>query len=380
MFISNEKVIFKKFLTQNSYFFLLTSLSMTFIVWIIQAVNNLDIVAEDGHSFLIYFRYTLLTYPKIFGKLLPIMFFISMFYTLSKYENDNELKIFWINGINKIKFYNVIIKYTLGFFFIQIFITSFFGPHLQNKARNYIQNSTMDFFPSLIQEKKFIDTVERLTIFIESKNSQNEFTNIYLKDDTSEYPKIIIAKKGELLSIGDDMVMRLLDGKFININTSGSTTSFNFDKTDFNLSKFLTKTTTHKKLQEKKISTLLKCVNTIVIKKEVSYTKDLNCNKDSIKEILSEVYNRIFKPLYLFSLSSIVIFLLTSNWENKNFKTLKLFIFFIGIFTIIFSEISVNYSGKSNLILLLCTLLPLIIFSILYIIFYKKVSYKNTKI
>ena len=55
MFIINEKILFKKFLAENTYFFLLTSLSVSFIVWVIQAVNNLDIVAEDGHSFFIYF-------------------------------------------------------------------------------------------------------------------------------------------------------------------------------------------------------------------------------------------------------------------------------------------------------------------------------------
>ena len=97
MLFINEKIVFKKFLTQNSYFFLLTSLSITFIVWAIRAVNNLDIVSEDGHSFFIYINYTLLVFPKIFGQVLPIIFFASLFYNIIKYENNNELKIFWIN-------------------------------------------------------------------------------------------------------------------------------------------------------------------------------------------------------------------------------------------------------------------------------------------
>ena len=112
MFIINEKIIFRKFLAENTYFFLLAAFSMSFIVWVIQAVNNLDIVSEDGHSFLIYFYYTLLVFPKIFGKILPIIFFTSLYYTIIKYENNNELKIFWIKA-KKIKFYNIILKYTV---------------------------------------------------------------------------------------------------------------------------------------------------------------------------------------------------------------------------------------------------------------------------
>jgi len=376
MFIINEKILFKKFLAENTYFFLLTSLSVSFIVWVIQAVNNLDIVAEDGHSFFIYFYYIALIFPKILGKILPVIFFISLFYTLTKYENNNELKIFWINGINKITFYNVILKYTFIIFIIQVFITSVLGPNLQNKARSYIQNSTIDFFPSLFQEKKFIDTVEKLTIFIQSKNSSNEFNNIYLKDDTNTYPKIITAKKGFLILKDNNKILRLLNGKFIYINQSGSATSFNFDKIDFDLSKFLTKTTTHKKIQEIDISKLVMCVNHILIKKEITYN-DIYCNQESIKEISSEVYNRLFKPLYLFLLSSIVIFLLTSSYEISNFKKIRLLIFYLGIFAIIISEISVNYSGKSDLSMLVAIFFPLILCIILFTLFYKKTNYKN---
>ena len=104
MFLINEKTIFKKFLSENTFFFLLISLCVSFIITVIQAVNNLDLVLEDGHSFFIYFNYTLLLYPKIIGKILPLIFFTSLFNTINKYENNNELKIFWINGINKINF------------------------------------------------------------------------------------------------------------------------------------------------------------------------------------------------------------------------------------------------------------------------------------
>ena len=218
MLFINEKIVFKKFLTQNSYFFLLTSLSITFIVWAIRAVNNLDIVSEDGHSFFIYINYTLLVFPKIFGQVLPIIFFASLFYNIIKYENNNELKIFWINGINKINFYNVVLRYTFLFFLIQIFLSTILSPYMQNKAREFIQDSTLDFFPSLFQEKKFIDTVEKLTIFIETKNSMDDLRNIYLKDDSGSSPRIIISKKGQLISQDSTRILRLYDGKFINMD------------------------------------------------------------------------------------------------------------------------------------------------------------------
>ena len=379
MLFINEKIVFKKFLTQNSYFFLLTSLSITFIVWSIRAVNNLDIVSEDGHSFFIYINYTLLVFPKIFGQVLPIIFFASLFYNIIKYENNNELKIFWINGINKINFYNVVLRYTFLFFIIQIFLSTVLSPYMQNKAREFIQDSTLDFFPSLFQEKKFIDTVDKLTIFIETKNSMNDLRNIYLKDDSGSSPRIIIAKKGQLISQDNTRILRLYDGKFINMDKDKKSSSFNFERTDFNLSKFVTKSTTYRKVQETYITELFKCANHILIK-EMPYEKEyLICNKDGINEIISEIYKRIYKPFYLFLLSSIVILLIISNHEEKKFKNYKFFIFFLGILMLIISEISVNFSGVSNLNLTISIVLPFIIFIFLYFLFYAKVYYKERK-
>ena len=159
-----EKIIFKSFLREISFFFILSSISIALIIWIIQAVNYLDFVSEDGHNFKVYFLYTILILPKIFSRILPFMFFISIFYIILKYEEKNQLLIFWSNGIDKKKFLNIVLKYSLIFLLIQIFLAAIVVPETQNKARSYIRSSNIDFFPSLIKPRKFIDTVEDLTI------------------------------------------------------------------------------------------------------------------------------------------------------------------------------------------------------------------------
>ena len=110
-----KKLIFKNIFTDVIYFFLITSLSLTLVVWVIQAVNLLDLVSEDGHGFKLYFLYTLLILPKIFTKLIIFIFFLSTFYVLNKYEENNEILIFWTFGINKLEFVN---KFIFFAFFI----------------------------------------------------------------------------------------------------------------------------------------------------------------------------------------------------------------------------------------------------------------------
>ena len=97
--------IFKNFLT--------ILLTFTAIAWTVRAVNFLDFVTEDGHSFYVYFLYSLLTFPKIIHRMLPFLFFVSLFYQIIQYEIRSELNIFWQNGINKLTFVNVILFYSL---------------------------------------------------------------------------------------------------------------------------------------------------------------------------------------------------------------------------------------------------------------------------
>ena len=69
----NKKLIFQKFFLDNTYFFLICIASLSLIVWIIQAVNFLDFVTEDGHGLIVYFKYTLLNIPKIISRLMPFI-------------------------------------------------------------------------------------------------------------------------------------------------------------------------------------------------------------------------------------------------------------------------------------------------------------------
>ena len=59
IYLGDKKLIFWKFFKDLTLFFVTVSLSISLIIWVIQAVNYLDMVSDDGHSFQIYFLYTL---------------------------------------------------------------------------------------------------------------------------------------------------------------------------------------------------------------------------------------------------------------------------------------------------------------------------------
>ena len=164
-----KKLIFRKFAKDTLIFFMIMCISVGLIVWTLQAVNYFDFVTQDGHGLKTYFTYTILNFPKIIHRIIPFIFFITLFYLITNYEQKNELSIFWINGVSKIDFTNKIIFLSIILTVFQISLGSLFSPYSQFKARESLKDSNVDFFTSLIKEGKFINAVEGLTIFIKKK-------------------------------------------------------------------------------------------------------------------------------------------------------------------------------------------------------------------
>ena len=306
-----KKLIFSKLQKDIGLFFLISTISLSTIIWIIQAVNFLDLVSEDGHSLKVYFLYTLHSLPKIISKILPFIFMLSLFYTLIKYEMNNELVIFWINGITKFKITNSILKISFIYFIIQLLFTTLIVPYSLDKGRSYFRTSDVDLFTSIIKKRKFIDSVENLTIFVENKNN-NYLENIVIKEKINlSETQIIVAQTGEIIDERDIKSIILKNGKIIN-NKDNNQNIIDFDQFSLDLSKYTSNTIKHPKTQEMNSNNLIRCIKNL---KEFNLYKErkvffIGCSNEISSSIIEEFLKRFFSPIFivLIALSSSYIF------------------------------------------------------------------------
>ena len=369
--------IYSYFLSEFLSIFIVILLTLTFIAWVVQAVNYLEFVTEDGHSFGVYFLYSLLSLPKITAKLLPFVYFVSLFTILLNFEKNNELIIYWCAGINKITFTNQIIKISIIFTIFQILFSSFLVPYSQDKARSFLRSSDIDMFASLIKEKKFIDTVEKLTFFVEEINQEGEMKNIFLKDYSAK--KAIFAKKGIILKKNKSNFLILVDG-IIHSEKNNTINALNFKKTEINLSKFKTKSTTFPKLQEKNTLALLSCYKYFENKFDKFLTEDTEvetCNP-SMQEIREEINKRFGTPVYIPLLTVLLSFVIGFSKDNANYKFKIYTTFFITFVFLVISEILIRYSGTSSFKSLLYFLAPIILSLLIYLVLIK--TYKHERV
>ena len=376
---SMKKLIFKKFIKDINLFFFILVISVAIIVWIIQAVNFLDLISEDGHSLKVYFSYTLFSLPKIISKILPFIFMISLFYIIINYEMNNELIIYWISGITKLNFINVLIKISFIYFLVQLILTTLIVPYTLDKGRSFFRSSNVDLFTSIIKEKKFIDTVEDLTIFVDKKDA-NFLKNIIIKEKINNTSnQIIVAQSGEIISDDNDVKrISLNNGKIINTENNNQSI-IDFSKFNLDLSKFNTSTITHPKTQEMSTKNLIQCMKKINNFRKIDETRKekfffTGCDMRISQAILEEFLKRFFSPLFIILIGLTSSFIISSSKDQNSYRLRNSLKFILGIILILISEMSLTYSGINIQNFMFYFLIPIFLFSIMY--FYLFLNYK----
>ena len=373
-----KKILFRKLLLDYMTFFIVALLSTSTIIWVFQAVNFLDIMIEDGRDYLVYINYSLLNFPKIFSKLLPFALFFSLFYITLKYENNNELIIFWNFGINKIQIINFIFFISILMMLIQIIFTSLIVPKSQDKARSFLRTSDVNFFGNFIKPQRFNDTIKGVTIYSEKKDQDGKLYNLYIKKEiNNEDIQITYAKKGEFKERDNLPIIVLYDGQTVT-EKNNDITIFSFSKSDFLLKNFKSNTILHKKTQELDTLSLFKCILSIHYSKEAKVNNlDIeNCTKRNFTNIIKEVYKRIFIPTYIPLLMLVPLILIISSKENTNYPKIKLITFSLGLVFIIFSETTIRLISNKLEMNYIIAFIPIFLFFLIYFMFYKKFKFK----
>ena len=371
-----NKLIYRKLSFDIFSFFLLSSLAITSIVWVVQGVNLLDIVSEQGHGLKVYFFYISLNLPKIFSKLLIFTYFLTLFVVLARYHENNEILVFWTNGIKKINFINFVGILSLVFVSIQLLLNLILVPYTQNLKQEYLRNSSIEFFPNLIQEKRFSDVARNLTIFVEESQRNGIFKGIYIKEElNNNESKIIIASKGKLTKKNEDFNFKLFDGNITNIDSKGSI-NLKFKETIYELSKISSKTRKENKLSETKSSLLIYCLEKYFKKRKDNEFRCGEKNAFLMKDIYEEVFKRIIIPIYLIILSLLSSLLILKPKESILQNYFKIILFFIGFIIILFSELSYKFILSSFGMEIFMIILPIIFIFIFYITLFIKSNFK----
>jgi len=305
------------------------------VVWITQAVRLLDLVYQDGNSFLIYGKYTLFQLPKIISKISIIIFLITLFWTLNNLEDSNELRTISYFGIEpKVIFFNLL-KFSFVFTFILIILKTFIVPYFNKNSRNLLNDEGISSFASLLHENNFNNPSKNTTIYVKEKNKIGELKNIIifqLEEDGGN--KTIIAKNGFVTKIKNKNYLVTENGIIQNLNSKGNLSEISFDKITTDIENFKKKTADYYKMSEYQLTELL--------------NRYIEFKNSPIRlAVISELSGMFLISFIIPSITLLGSFAF-SNYDFKiNRKLLKFNLFTFGFILILLSEIIVSYISKN---------------------------------
>jgi lipopolysaccharide export system permease protein len=335
------------------------------IIWITQAVRLLDLIGEEGNSIKTYFLYALSVMPKYFSKISIVIFFISFFVTVIKFQEHNELNALWFSGLEKKKFINYLLKSTILIIAILIIVRSLIIPYFSNYSRYLLLSTGVGAIGPLIKQNNFNNPLKKITIYVGKKNQINELEDIILFEENSDIKKTIIAKSGVLINENNKNLLVLVDGSIQEERKDKKISVLDFDKITLDLIQYNKKAVDYYKFNEILTIELLKKLN--------------DKNNSQYQNIVGELNDRIIMPLFIPALVLLTCSLIITNKEIMNNNLLKLLVFTYGIAIIIISEILLEFSSKKIFASLLLYTAPLLFLLINWILLNYFLNRENIK-
>jgi lipopolysaccharide export system permease protein len=305
----------------KSYFFVLATLSL--LIWVTQSARLLYLVTDSGLSISTYSEYVFFLIPKSISQLMIISFLISLFLSIMKLQNNKELEIYWLSGISKQEIVFLVIKISLFLTFLALFFFMYLAPISSKQSRDLIANSEFSLVNALVKKNNFNSPLRGLTIFVNKNDNQGNLEKVYIFENN----KTIISKKGRVLNEGEKNFLELTDGVIHEKNAQNNITTIKFEKTLFDFTKYQSNITTQPKLQERDIFWIVN-----------EYKKTKNSN------VLYEIHKRLFKPFFIPIIAILCCFTFYANNEKISSNKIKILIFSLSTFLIIFLEVLLNLS------------------------------------
>ena len=370
-----QNKIYQNFILEILKTFFIILFGLTIIAWTVRAVNFLDLIVENGYSVWVYFQYSMLNLFGILNKFIPLSFLIALIIFILKQIQENEFVILWTSGVKKLELANLFFIISIFILFFYIILSTFITPLALNKSRNLLSEQGYNSFLPTIRVQNFSDSFSGFTFLVEAKN-ENQLKNVFIHDNenilknlssrnSSRSSTTIVAENG----IVDEKKMILFNGQIV---TTEKDTFKNdiiyFEQLNIDLGTLQTDTIKVPKLQETSTASLISCfVNLSQIKSKI-------CKQSAKKEITTVLNRRLILPFYIPIVSLLSSFLLIKIYKKRNYFFNKYSIFFLSFLVLLYAELIIRYTGKSQILNFLFTASPIILIPLIYIFLLIKFS------
>lgn len=186
-------------------------ITLTLIVWMTTALRQISLVTNQGQSFLIFLKITMLAMPNLIAIVAPVALLISSLHSLNRLSGDSELIVLSASGSNT---WRVMKPYLVLALIVSAFImvsNAYLAPESMRLLRDYAIKVRTDLIAQVLQPGKFSSPETGLTIHIAERAGNGDLLGLVIHDERDETQVMTyLAERGQVMKQEDGRALLIM--------------------------------------------------------------------------------------------------------------------------------------------------------------------------
>jgi lipopolysaccharide export system permease protein len=220
--------------------FLIVLISLTMVIWVTQALRDIDIMTNQGQSILVFIGITGLLIPMLMLVIAPIALLIAAAHVLNKLSNDSEIIVMNAAGMSPWILFRAFLAAAIVASLFVGAISAYFAPKGLRMLRDWVTEVRANVVATIVQPGRFRAIEAGVTIHIRERRPNGQLAGIFLDDRRNPNERItVLAEIGELLDNSGGTFLVLQKGIVQRYETGQRDPAMvAFDRYAFDLSQF----------------------------------------------------------------------------------------------------------------------------------------------
>lgn len=180
--------------------FVIVLVSLTAVIWVTQALRDLDIMTSQGQNILVFVGITGLIIPLLILVIAPIALMIAVAHTLNKLSTDSEIIVMNASGMSPWVLFRGFIAVAIVVAIGVTAISAYFAPKGLRMLRDWLTEVSANVVSTIVQPGRFTSIQSGVTIRIRERRGNGQLLGIFLDDRRNPAEQVtVLAETGELV-------------------------------------------------------------------------------------------------------------------------------------------------------------------------------------
>lgn len=220
--------------------FLIVLVSLTAVIWVTQALRDVDIMTSQGQTILVFAGITGLIIPLLILVIAPIALLIAVAHMLNKLSTDSEIIVMNAAGMSPWVLFRAFMSVAIVVSILVAAISGYFAPKGLRMLRDWLTEVRANVVSTIVQPGRFTSIESGVTLHIRERRANGQLAGIFLDDRRNPKERLtVLAETGELLDNDKGTFLVLQKGQVQRHETSQRDPAMvSFDRYAFDLSQF----------------------------------------------------------------------------------------------------------------------------------------------